>query len=193
VRHSKPLLTIAAAAAVILVVLFWSRVFKTIGSHQSESARNTFTRDVNNDKRITVRGWQPDQIESLLQEFANEHGTVFVDTGPGSTAGSTLLTFPRDIHPKQFLSMVNFLTYAKGHDARGALAVIGKATLNASFGLPDPVLVGRKAFIYVPEDDQDHDVVYVEVVGEGIYAVGLTKVRWKRADSPRQPAWVHKL
>jgi hypothetical protein len=190
---SKPLLLIGAAVAVILVVLFWGGVFEMMRSDRPQSPRQTFVRDVNNDKRITVRGWHAAEIDSLLQEFANEHGEVFVDTGPGSAAGTTLLTFPRDIDPDQFLLMVNFLTYARGSDAPDSLAVIGKVTLNAAFGLPDRSLAGRKAFIYVPENDPDHDVVYVEVVGEGVYAVPFTDWRWRRTESPRQPSWLHHL
>lgn len=41
------------------------------------------------------------------------------------------------------------------------------------------------------DDDHHHDVVYVEVVGEGVYAVSFTNWRWRRAESPRQPSWLH--
>jgi hypothetical protein len=189
----KPLLVAGAAVGVVLVALFWGGVLDLARSHRAESSRPMFVRDVNNDKRIAIRGSEQHEIESLLQEFANQYGEVFVDTGPSVDAGATLLTFPRDIAPDQFLRMVSFLAYAKERDAPDSLAVVGKATLNAGFGLPDAALAGRRAFIYVPENDRGRDIVYVEVVGEGIYAVPLGNWRWRRAESPRQPSWVHKL
>jgi hypothetical protein len=190
---TKPLLMIGAAAGVILVVLILGGAFNWVRSHRPMSARELFVPDFNNDKMITVRGWQPEQIDSLLQEFADRHGEVFVDIGPGSTAGASLLTFPRDIRSDQFLFLVSFLTHPVGHDAPGSLAVIGKVTLTDAFKLPDRSLRRKRAFVYVPEGDVDRGRVYVEVVSAGVYVVSPRNVRWRPAESPHQPSWLHQL
>lgn len=190
---SKPFVLIGAAVGVLLVALFWSGVFEMLRSPRDGPARHTFVPDLKNDKRIAVRGLRPEEIDSILTDFAASYGTVFAAMSPASAPRATLVSFPRDIPAERFFGLVNFLTHAHGSEARNSLAVVGKVTLTAAFGLPDPSLAGRKAFVYVPDADQDYDVVYVDVVGEAVYALSFPDLQWQRAQSPRHPPWLHEL
>lgn len=192
---SKPLVLIGAAAGILLVVFFWSSVFKLLRPHRAESARPVFVGDPRNDKRVAVRGWRPDELRAILADFAAlyELPQSFVDTSPSAVERTTLLSFPRDISDDVFFMLVNYLTYPRDHEPRDSLAVVGKVTLTAAFSLPDSSLVGRKAFVYVPDADDDYDIVYVDVVGAAVYAVPFTNWQWQRAASPRHPPWLHEL
>jgi len=189
----KPLVLIGAAVGVLLVALFWSGVFEMLRPSRDASARHAFVPDLKNDKRIAVRGLRPEEIDSILTDFAASYGSVFAAISPAAARHTTLVSFPRDVPSDRFFGLVNFLTYAHGADARDPLAVVGKVTLTPAFGLPDPALTGRKAFVYVPDADEDHDVVYVDVVGEAVYALSFPDLQWQRAQSPRRPPWLHEL
>jgi hypothetical protein len=192
---SKSLIVLGAVVGVFIVVLFWSGVFRLIRPSRVESARPVFVGDPKNDKRIAVRGWRPDELRAILADFAAiyELPQSFVETSPSAVERTTLLSFPRDVSDDVFFMLVNYLMYPKDHDPRDSLAVVGKVTLTAAFSLPDPSLVGRKAFVYVPDADEDYDLVYVDVAGATVYVVPFTNWQWRRAESPRHPPWLHEL
>ena len=74
-----------------------------------------------------------------------------------------MLIFPEDIHPAEFVALINYLAYPIDLDAAGrAILVVGRTTLNSDFdGLPKS-LTGKKAILYIPNNDDDHNVVYLQ-------------------------------
>jgi hypothetical protein len=98
-----------------------------------------------------------------------------------------LLTFPEDIHPFVFTSLVNYLLYPiEFAVVDRSIAVAGKATLDSAFeGIPES-LCGEKAVLYIPEDDQDYDVVYLQTSSGANLAYSFSEDEgWKPAKAAR--------
>jgi len=139
---------------------------KPVKADQPELNLTPFEPDVNNDKVIIVCGWNEDELIAILDGFAAEDR-------PGAPADRIemhqqqedcyRLTFPLDIHPFLFTTLVNYLLYPIEFEIGDrSITVAGKTTLNSAFeGIPES-LWGQKAVLYVPEDDQDHDIVYLQ-------------------------------
>ena len=105
-----------------------------------------------------------------------------------------VLTFPGDIAPWDFAALVNYLNYPIDFDSAGRpLVVAGRATLNPDFtGIPES-LHGNKAIIYVPENDDDHTVVYLHTETGDNFAGWFDEMVWQRVDETRLPAAIQAL
>lgn len=139
---------------------------KPVKADQPELNLTPFEPDANNDKVIIVCGWNEDELITILDGFAAEDR-------PGAPVERIemheqqedcyRLSFPEDIHPFLFTTLVNYLLYPIEFGiGDGSINAAGKTTLDSAFeGIPES-LCGQKAVLYVPEDDQDHDVVYLQ-------------------------------
>jgi hypothetical protein len=148
-----------------------------------------FTPDPNNDKTIMVSGWNQEELGKALDDF----------TGPDRSGSPPKidiykrsenlyrLTFPEDISAFDFVALVNYLNYPidVGSPER-KITVAGKTTLNSAFvGIPDS-LWGKNAIFYVPEDDEDYDVVHMQTEAGDAFANSLNQEGgWRRVDDPR--------
>lgn len=124
-----------------------------------------FTADPHNDKVIIVKGWDEIELHRILDDFIRENELPKIKIDIDKRFEKEFrLTFPDDIHPLHYMALINYLNYPIDLDpGKRLLAVLGKATLTSEFhGVPDR-LVGKKAVFYVPEDDDDYQVVSVEV------------------------------
>jgi hypothetical protein len=135
-----------------------------------------FSPDPNNDKMIVVTGWNEDELRRIVDDFINE-----------STGDAPLkieihrrfdqefsLTFPEDLSPYDFAALVNYLNYPIDFElSNRSIAVAGTTSLNSDFqGIPSS-LVGKKATVYVPEDDRDYTVVHMHSEVGNSFSISL--------------------
>jgi hypothetical protein len=74
-----------------------------------------------------------------------------------------------------------------------SLAVVGKMTLDSAVpGIPES-LVGQKALLYVPENDQEYDTVYMQTESGINLANSFNEETWRRIDETRMPVEVKRL
>ena len=156
----------------------------------------SFTPDMNNDKMITVRGWREDELAGIIEDF-REESTIDPPMEieiERRFESEFVLTFPGDIAPWDFAALVNYLIYPIDVDSAGRMLVVaGRTTLNADFtGIPES-LYGRKAIIYVPENDDDNAVVYMHTETGDNFAGSFDEMVWQSVDEPRLPATVQAL
>lgn len=150
-----------------------------------------FSPDVKNDKVITVTGWNDGELRQILDGFIAENSSGRslnqVELSKEYENGFRL-TFPEDIHPSLFASLINYALYPiEFGTANRKIVVSGESTLNEAFdGIPEE-LFGRKAMLYVPKDDEEYDVVYLQSETGVNFANSLTENRWRRVDKPRLP------
>jgi hypothetical protein len=171
---------------------------KPVKADAPEFNLTPFSPDANNDKVIVVCGWNVDELHTILDGFsARDH--------PGAPAYSIEmhqpapdcyhLYFPQDIHPFLFTSLVNYLLYPIEFaiDDR-VIAVAGMTTLNSAFeGIPES-LYGQRALLYAPEDDQDHDVVYLQTSSGENLAYSFTEdFGWRLVKNARLSLDVKRL
>ena len=156
-----------------------------------------FTPDLDNDKVIVVKGWNEDELQKILNDFIAEDtsgvASYKIDVNKRDEDLYSL-TFPQDIHPAIFGFLVNYLAYPMNLGLAGrSIIVAGKAMLNSDFqGIP-PSLVGKKAIIYIPENDQDYDVVYLQTETGTTLANSFNDGVWREVKDARLSSEVKML
>ena len=188
------LILFGAAVVAVLLIMLCRWLYGRLGPRRP--APPPFVGDPHNDKRVTVRGWQSETLNTILRDFAKMYDLppTFAVTAPGAVVGTTALLFPQDLPSDTFFFLVNYLHYPIDQDLGSvSVAAVGSVTLTSAFGVPEPSLVGKRALVYIPDRDEDYDVVYVEVAADGVYAVPFTNLRWQRTESPRHPPWLSEL
>jgi hypothetical protein len=177
--------------AVVVLPLVLVLIAKPVKAENPQTDLSAFTPDPNNDKAILIEGWSEDELRRILNDFVEQDLTAFAAFRieiEKRLENSFVLIFPEDIHPAEFVSLINYLAYPIDLDAAGrAIVVAGKATLNSDFdGLPKS-LAGKKAILYIPNNDEDHNVVYLQTESSMTLAKSFNEVAWRMVKEPRLP------
>ena len=143
-----------------------------------------------NDKVILVKGWNETEIQKIVTDFI---ATYEKDGYPAYTIEhhklediAFRLTFPKDIHPLLFTFLVNYVAYPFELDFKNRSVIVGaKTTLSVEFEGLDSSFNGKKAILYIPEGDQDHDVVYMQTDSGVTLANSFTEIRWHRVNDAK--------
>src|SRR5688500_14801262 len=151
-----------------------------------------------NDKMIVVKGWSEIEIQKFIRDFTETYKndgydpyTIEIDKRDDDLFQ---LTFPKDIHPGHFTFLVNYIAYPFDLDLDdGTVFVGGKTTLSAEFDGVDSSLIGQKAILYIPPDDQDQDVVYMQTEFGINLAISFSELKWKRVTDARLSSEVRTL
>jgi hypothetical protein len=178
------LLLIIVLAALPVVLLA-----KPVRVDEAESELTPFIPDLENDKVIMVSGWNEDELRKILDDFVEEEASAAHECRIDINTQSQnfhRLTFPADIHPSEFAGLVNYLNYPMNLGlAERSITVAGETTLNSDFhGIPTS-LVGKKAILHVPENDQDYDVVYMQTETGATFAKSMSEGAWRPVNEPR--------
>jgi len=171
--------------------------FRTGRAKSEEANVASFVPDPNNDKVIIVRGWDDNELGKVIDDFINTYkndGYPAYTIEPHKQGEKTLrLTFPKDIHPLLFTFLVNYAAYPFDLDfSHRSIMVAGKTTLTSLFEGIDPSFIGQKAILYLPENDQDHDVVYMHTAGN-TFANSFSELAWRRVSDARLSIEVKQL
>jgi hypothetical protein len=163
---------------------------RPVKADQPEFNLTPFAPDANNDKVIVVSGWNQDELLTILDGFAAlDHPGApeyQIEIQP-QAEDRYRLRFPQDIHPFLFASLVNYLLYpAEIAIGNRRLTAAGTTTLDLAFeGIPES-LCGQKALLYVPKDDQDHDVVYLQTeAGVNLAYSFVEEIGWRPVKNAR--------
>ena len=142
-----------------------------------------FTPDIQNDKVIMVCGWNEDELRVMLDSFIardNPDLPPYKIEVREQSDNCYRLTFPQDIYPSTFASLVNYLLYPNEFAMPDrSITVAGKTSLSSAFEAIDESLIGQKAVIYVPDNDQDHDVVYMRTESGTNLAYSFQEAFWR--------------
>jgi len=183
--------------AVVLIPMVLVLLAKPVPAGNLQLDRSPFTPDPNNDKAILIRGWNEDELHQILDDFVEEDLTGFAAFRIEISErfeNFFELTFPEDIHPAEFLSLINYLAYPVDFVLNvHSIVVAGKTTLNSDFdGLPK-TLAGRRAILYLPEHDEDYDVVYLQTESGMTLAKSFDETAWRKVKESRLPGAVESL
>jgi len=90
--------------------------------------------------------------------------------------------------------LVNYLAYPTNFALAGrSISVAGKTMLSPDFqGIPES-LAEKKAIIYVPENDQDYDVIYLLVETGAAFANAFSEGVWREVKDTRLSSEVKML
>jgi hypothetical protein len=183
--------------ALILLPLVLVLIAKPVKAEDPQTDLSPFTPDPNNDKAILIQGWTEDELHQILNDFVDEDLSAFAAFRieiQKRLDNSFALRFPEDVHPAEFLSLINYLAYPTDFDLAGrSIIVAGKTTLNSDFdGLPKS-LAGKEALLYLPENDQDYDVVCLQTESGMTLARHLNEGVWRKVKDARMASAVESL
>jgi hypothetical protein len=170
---------------------------KPVKSEDPQTDSSPFTPDLENDKAILIRGWNEDELGKILDDFVETDLSAFAAFRieiQKRLENSFALTFPEDIHPDEFVCLINYLAYPFDFDLAGrSIVVAGKTTLNSDFdGLPKS-FEGKKALLYLPENDDDYQVVYLQIEPGETLAKSLNEGTWRKVKDARLSSAVMSL
>jgi hypothetical protein len=171
---------------VILLPLLLVLIAKPVKADDPHNDLSPFTPDPHNDKEILIQGWNEDELRQILDDFVAEDLSAFAAFRieiHQRLEDSFELTFPEDIHPDEFLSLINYLAYPFNFDLAGrSIVVAGRTTLTSDFdGLPN-LLAGEKALIYLPENDDDYQLVYLQTESGVTLAKSFNEGAWRKVN-----------
>ncbi|MDX6305549.1 MAG: hypothetical protein QOI77_2518 [Blastocatellia bacterium] len=185
-----PFAVIVFASAMVLTA-------KPVKAEVQQTDPSPFTPDPNNDKTILIQGWSEAELRQILDDFVEEDLTVFAAFRieiEKHLENASVLIFPEDIHPAELVSLVNYLAYPINFVLNEReIVVAGKTTLNSDFDGLAKSLEGKKAILYLPQNDEDHDVVYLRTESGMTLAKSLNEGVWRRVNDSRLPSAVESL
>ena len=156
-----------------------------------------FTPNPDNDKAILIQGRSEDELRQILDNFVEgdlSAFTAFQIEIKQHSENSFALTFPEDVHPAEFLSLINYLAYPINVDSDGrSIIVAGKTTLNSDFDSIPKSLEGEKALLYSPENGEDYDVVCLQTESGETLARSFREGIWRRVKDARLSSAVESL
>jgi hypothetical protein len=189
-RLPMPLGLLAVLAGIPTVLMLLA---KPVKAEQFETRVRTFTPDQKNDKIILVSGWSEAEVRKIVADYFAEGQDFGGPPAPEMVCANIRrdchrLTFPEDIDPDSFVYLVNQFHYPLyvASDNREIMAA-GLATLNRDFeGIPES-LAGQKAVFYVPENDEEHVVVYLQTDSGINLANTCGESEWRSVPDARYP------
>jgi hypothetical protein len=157
-----------------------------------------FVPDPKNDKVIVVKGWDENELRKIFADFIktyeNEGYPPYSIEPHKQQERLYRLQFPKDIHPLLFTFLINYMAYPFDFDLTNrSILVAGKTTLTRGFEGLDQSLIGEKALLYLPENDQDHAVVYMHTSSGTTFANLFSELVWRRISDARFPPDVTRL
>ena len=178
----KPLVSLATLVlGLVLLASASAAKAQTTKFEQGPTVADFFS-----DKALFVTGWSTDELEKILGDFASKYKDLFphLKHVVFVSGGTHKVSLPADLPPDLLSFLVNYIHYPENFDLRGrTIAVVGIATLTRDFNAP-AAEIGMKANFYIPSNDKDHDLVYIQV-GAHTYEQSFTTMQWKRVAQPR--------
>src|ERR1700730_13187029 len=182
---------------VIVLPLVLVLIAKPVKAEGPQADLSPFTPDPDNDKAILIQGWNEDELRQILDDFVEEDLSAFAAFRieiKKRLENSFALTFPEDVHPVEFLSLINYLAYPINFDPAGrSIIVAGKTTLNSDFDNLPKSLAGKKALLYLPENDEDYDVVCLQTESGVTLARSFNEGIWRKVKDARPSSEVKSL
>ncbi|MCC2547354.1 hypothetical protein LJY25_12940 [Hymenobacter sp. BT175] len=140
-----------------------------------------------NDKLIIVDGAALSDVSAALARFSslyNESGVVVRTRLVELSQSRFALVFPYDITFDRLCYLVNYLTYPEGID--WPAKIYGWATIRPADEWFRVVEAGKKAILFVPEDDQDHDNVFLTTEDNRGYKLDFSQDQAQPLSAPKE-------
>ncbi len=186
------------AIVVVALVVFACAGPRLRENTSGQTSVPPFVPDPHNDKVVFVQGWDETEIQKIIADFVktyeNDSYPAYSIEPHKQSDKLFRLQFPNDIHPLLFMFLVNYIAYPFDLNLKNrAIVVAGTSTLTRGYEGLDESLIGRKALLYLPENDQDHTIVYVHFSDGTTYANSFNDLVWRRVNDARLSPEVARL
>jgi len=115
-----------------------------------------------NDKLVIVRNTDSNTLKKVVSDFCsmyNKDDYCVLPRVIELTENEWAITFPYGINFKLYSYFINYLKYPINVDWE--TLVIGWATINKGDTRATNKSIGRKAMFFIPDNDEEHDIVYI--------------------------------
>ena len=173
---------------IFTVALPWLILSKPVRADTPRVDFPPFTPDLHNDKSIVVKGWNETELNKIIDDFLDYKPNMppRVEKHKRFDREWELL-FPNDFPAFDFIAMVNYLNYPLDVPTPDDVSILGKSTLTSDFqGMPE-TFIGTKAIFYVPEGDEDFEVVFVETENHANFRYSVSRQMWAVSDGRIPP------
>ena len=179
---------------ILTVPLPWLILSKPVRADTPRVDFPPFTPDLHNDKSIVVKGWNETELSKIIDDFIDQKPSVPLRVEKHKRFDREWeLHFPDDFPAFDFIAMVNYLNYPLDVPTPEDVSILGKATLTSDFqGMPEK-FIGTKAIFYIPEEDYDFDVVFVETENHANFRYSVSQQMWASVRDGRIPSEVAML
>lgn len=165
-------------------------------TYDDAGPKSTVGIDRYDDKSIVVQGWNASELRSISTTFTHVYRDRLAPSfHPAITQigeNKYRMTFPEGINPLIFSFFVNYIQYPVGFDlTHRSIAAAGFGTTKDGFPVPERA-PDEKIIVYVPDNDHDHDVVYIRV-GDRTYAESFRDIPVTLVNDPRESGAVAAL
>jgi len=196
--QTRQMIWFLIAIIIIILITVACTVPRLRGSVSQQKSARPFTPDPHNDKQVFVQGWDETEMRKIIADFVKAYendGYPPYSIEPHKQNDKLFrLQFPSDIHPLLFTFLVNYIAYPFDLDPENRrILVAGTTTLTRGYDGLDDSLIGRMALFYLPENDQDHDVVYMHFSDRTTYANSFNDLVWRRVSDARLSPEVTRL
>lgn len=160
-------------------------------SAQAHEMASAFRPDPKNKTVLDVHGWHESEVHKILSDFRQMYGLP-TESNLRITREADdqfSIRFPEDIEPKILYFLVNYIRYPRGFDLKQReISVAGYVSLSSAFGIPDPALAGKRAIIFVPQNDHEYDFVCARLEDGRTYKIPFVDLIWQPAENMMMPA-----
>ena len=132
------------------------------------------TEITDNDKIVTVKNVNDKEIKQVIQQFCDVYNQETFRALPILSSISEkefVITFPYDIDFETFCYFVNYLHYP--NDIIYDPEIIAWGTTKSGDSWMTDELINKQVMLYIPEDDQDYDNVYLTTSDDLGYKMGF--------------------
>jgi len=197
-RASKQMMYWVLLAIVVVALISLACAVPRFRGNTSAQTTAPFVPNPHNDKVIFVQGWDESEVRKIITDFVKTYendGYPPYSIEPYKQHDQSFrLQFPNDIHPLLFTFLVNYIAYPFDlYPTNRPIVVAATSTLTRGYEGLDESLIGRKALLYVPENDQDHTIVYIHFSDGTTYANSSHDLVWQRVTDPRLSPAIIKL
>jgi hypothetical protein len=173
--------------ALAVLVLAVASYFILVNSRETAPVPNSgFTGHVVPNERVhfVVHGWNEHQLSKILIDFHSMYKVAGTISRP---SGDILrISFEDGIAPTDLAFLVNYIQYPFEFEVdERVVRSLAVVTLGPEFGIPSPDLDGQRAFIFVPANDKEHDLVHLMIEGVETYRISFTDMKWRTLDDAR--------
>jgi hypothetical protein len=196
--RNKMMSWLLLAIAIVALIALSCTVPRFARTTSPQTSINPFVPDPHNDKAIFVQGWDENELRKIFADFVETYendGYPAYSIEPHKQHDKLFrLQFPNDIHPLLFTFLINYIAYPFDRDLTNrSIVVAGTTSLTRGYEGVDDSHIGHRALLYLPDNDQDHTVVYMHFTDGTTYGNSLSGLVWRRLNDARLSPDVTKL
>ena len=177
-----------ATAGIIGAVVLLLLALLAMAIRQRGSPAPTQAPDVDG-AEVWVTGWSENQLDEILRGFAKLYRLSPETFGQRTDRSGWSVVKCGPIASGNLCFLVNYLHYP--HDQKslpGAIDVVAVLSLPRVMGPADAASTLAK--IYVPVENDEHDLVYAALPDGRSFVIPFTNLRWKAVDDGQMSARV---